>query len=121
MSQLRIYVEVHPNHEIRDYHLSQLVYFKQFSSYSEKGLPKKIEALERRLNLLPQLQEDSFTGRVSLKSIRVKLNPTYTWDELHVAVVDVITRYFKTDDVLINIMERNPEWDRPRTEREDMY
>ena len=123
-SQLRIFVECHPNAEIRDFHLSQPTFFKPFDKYDDEGIPKKIQAWERRLSMLPQLQTDSISNIVGLKSLRIKLNPAYTWDECIEAVVAEINRYFKCEALpLVTIMERDPEWDRPRPEREteDMY
>lgn len=117
---LHIYVECHPNEEIRTLHLSRPTFFKPFSKYDNDGLPKKIEKLNRKFARAIEIGEGSASigGAVSLKEVRIERNRAFSWDETIARAVSILEGYFGTT-ASVTIMERNPEWDKPRDERDD--
>lgn len=121
MTNLRIYVECHPNEDIRTLHLSKPTFHKPFSKYDENGLPKKIEALNKKFCNAIQLGERSLSmgGPVSLKEVRIERNKAFSWEEAIDSAVSILKNYFREETVEVEIMERNPEWDRPTEDRYD--
>lgn len=115
MTNLRIYVECHPNEDIRTLHLSKPTFHKPFSKYDENGLPKKIEALNKKLSNAIELREEP----VSLKEVRIERNKAFSWEEAIDSAVSILKKYFGEETVEVEIMERNPEWDRPWEDRYD--
>lgn len=120
MEQIKIFIEQHPNEEIRSVHLSRPVVAKLYDKYCTKPKPKAIEKLERRLKLCRELSDDGFDP-VSRKELRIQRNMAFSWEQVEAAVIEIIKKHYRVDDVEVERMERNPEWDRPRRDRDDDY
>lgn len=118
----RIYVECHPNENYRTLHLSRPTFFKSFSKYDDKGIPKKIEKLNRKFAKAIEIAEgsSSISGPVGLKEIGIERNRAFTWEEVIARAVSILEEYFGAA-ANVTIMERDPEWDRPRKDQDDWY
>lgn len=116
---MRIYIEVHPNEEVRDLHLDRPITVKPYSKYSDKGVPKKVERLERKFAEAIEFKDDMVSSRVGRKEIRLERNPVFTWEQVQNKAIEILEAYFKVEVTEVEVMPRNPEWDRPRAEREE--
>lgn len=117
---LRIFIEQHPNKELRTFHVDRCFVDKVWNKYDDNR-PAEIDVMENALKALPEIGDDS-SWMVSKANIRVERNPVFEWAEVHDVVIDVICKHFGNDRVntAITIGERDPEWDRPQGNR-DMF
>jgi hypothetical protein len=118
MQPLRIFVECHPNPDMRTAHLSKPVTLEPFDKYRSEA-PDRVKLLTTLLD--NRIELASMHDSVNRKEIRIERNKAFTWDEAIAALAEVLGKFFNTP-VELEIMERNPEWDLPRSERdEEMY
>ena len=119
---MRVYVEVHPNKLLRTFHLSKPMTNGIWHKYQEDTIPKKVKAFEKKFERCIEFADDDhpISHRVNRKSIRIGLNPAYSWDEAMAKAFKFIEAYFK-EKVEYEVMDRPPEWDMPRRHDDDWY
>jgi hypothetical protein len=120
MQALGVYFECFPNKDFREAHLSIPVVPEPYDKYSEGGDPERVKLLQYLLDRRIEIVVDSVIGNVKRKSITFERNLAFSWDDTISAVVDVLGKFYNRP-VEFAVMERDPEWDKPRPEHDDMY
>lgn len=112
----KVFIEQHPNEDIRTIHLSKPVTLRPFSKYDEKGLPKKVKRLNNAFATRPELCASIAIDFVEHKEVRIERNKAFSWEQACAAAVAVLERFYG-EEIEVTYGERNPEWDRPQTDR----
>lgn len=115
---INVFIEQHPNEEIRTIHLSKPVTLRPFSKYDAKGLPKKVKRLNNAFAIRPELCSPIVSDFVNHKDVRIERNKAFSWEDAMAAAVAVLERFYG-EEIDVAYGERNPEWDRPRDDRDD--
>lgn len=118
---MKIYIEQHPNTEMRTFHTSEnfanrvrvsLGYLR----FSEEKPPysKRLRAFSNKVSSLKETCEVS----VCKNNISVKRNPAHSWEDVSAAVVALIEKFFR-EKAEVEMQERQAWMDHPA--QEDLY
>lgn len=121
---LGIFVELHPNADIRDFHVDRNIrndeknFFSyggswSFSSDNDEHITKKVKNLSRKLRKLPQIGNEVTIWK---NKIRIEVNKAVDDAEMIKAVAEVLRKHFGCDVYDVVIGKRDPAWDNSQRE-----
>lgn len=108
---LKIYIEQHPNTDMRTAHVSLPLVGVVWSKYSEKGSPKKIKRLARSIERRQELNLGVGGGILDNKQISFERNKVFSWAEANSALVECLERHFRLP-ATVEVQEREAWMDR---------
>jgi hypothetical protein len=115
---MRIYIEQHPNKEIRTFHTSEnfanrtrVSLGKYAFSTPDKPYAKRLVAFADGVGRLKEVQEVG----VHKNNVSVTRNPAYSWGEVEQAVIPKIEKFFKSA-ATVETQERAAWMDKPPRE-----
>jgi hypothetical protein len=118
---MRIYIEQHPNSEMRTFHTSEnftnrthVSLGKDYHGTPDKPYAKRLVAFASAVGLLKEVQEVG----IHKNNISVTRNPAYSWGEVEQAVIPKIEKFFKSA-ATVEVQERAAWMDRPQRDYAD--